>query len=43
MGAQGGYHAAARDDYARLAANLAVMPTGGDPLAHVLEGWVRKS
>jgi 3-hydroxyisobutyrate dehydrogenase-like beta-hydroxyacid dehydrogenase len=40
MRAHGGYHAAAAESYRRLAANLAAMEPGGDPLTRVLDAWI---
>jgi hypothetical protein len=39
MHADGGYHAAAAESYRRLAANLAAMEPGSDPLTRVLDAW----
>lgn len=39
MGVHGGYHRAAKESYARLAANLEDLSGEGDALARVLEAW----
>lgn len=39
MGAHGGYHQAAAESYANLAANLATMAPSADPLLRVLTAW----